>query len=74
MRPGEAWYVDVRFKHSVSNLGVEERVHLVIDVVPNPGLSALFASAESSGKGMLTVYFLKHSLPRRLVRRLNIGN
>jgi hypothetical protein len=74
MRPGEAWYVDVRFKHSVSNSGAEDRVHLVVDIIPNPALSALLAQAESSGKGMLTVYFLKHSLPRRLVRWLNIGN
>ena len=74
MEPGEAWYVDVRFKHSVSNLGTEDRVHLVIDVAPNPGLSVLLAAAESSGKGMLAGYFLKHSLPRRLVRWLNIGN
>jgi hypothetical protein len=74
MRPGEAWYVDVRFKHSVNNSGQEDRVHLVIDVVPNPSLGALFAQAESSGKGMLTGYFLKHSLPRRLVRWLDIGN
>jgi hypothetical protein len=41
---------------------------------PNPGLNALFAAAESSGKGMLAGYFLKHSLPRRLVRWLDIGN
>src|SRR5579862_3808904 len=46
MQPGESWYVDVRFKHSVSNPGSADRVHLVIDVVPNPGLSALFAAAQ----------------------------
>src|SRR6516162_7064705 len=74
MRPGEAWYVDVRFKHSVSNPGAEDRVHLVVDVIPNPALSALLAQAESSGKGMLTGYFFKHSLPRRLVHWLDIGN
>ena len=74
MRPGEAWYVDVRFKHSVNNFGAEDRVHLVVDVIPNPALSALLAQAESSGKGMLTGYFFKHSLPRRLVHWLDIGN
>ena len=74
MRPGEAWYVDVRFKHSVNNSGAEDRVHLVVDVIPNPALSVLLAQAESSGKGMLTGYFIKHSLPRRLVHWLNIGN
>jgi hypothetical protein len=74
MQPGESWYVDVRFKHSVSNLSSADRIHLVIDIVPNPELDALFAAAESSGKGMLAGYFLKHSLPRRLVRWLDIGN
>jgi Aspartyl/Asparaginyl beta-hydroxylase len=74
MQPGESWYVDVRFKHSVSNLSSADRVHLVIDIVPNPELSALFAAAESSGKGMLAGYFLKHALPGRLVRWLDIGN
>jgi len=74
MQPGEAWYVDVRFKHSVSNLGEIDRVHLVIDAIPNPELTALIDTAQSSGKGMLTGYFLKHSLPRRLVRYLNVGN
>jgi hypothetical protein len=74
MRPGESWYVDVRFRHSVSNPGSTDRVHLVIDIVPNPGLGALFAAAQSSGKGLLAGYFLKHSLPKRLVRWLDIGN
>jgi hypothetical protein len=74
MQPGQSWYVDVRFRHSVDNPGHEDRVHLVIDVVPNAELMNLFASAASSGKGMLTGYFLKHSLPRGLVRRLGIAN
>jgi hypothetical protein len=74
MRAGQAWYVDVRFRHSVDNPGTEDRVHLVIDVVPNPELTKLFALATSSGKGMLTGYFLKHSLPRRLVRGFGLGN
>ncbi|MGB8398425.1 aspartyl/asparaginyl beta-hydroxylase domain-containing protein [Bradyrhizobium sp.] len=74
MQAGQAWYVDVRFRHSVDNPGGEDRVHLVIDVVPNPELTELFARAASSGKGMLTGYFLKHSLPRRLVRRFGLAN
>lgn len=74
MLPGEAWYVDVRFKHSVSNPSDEDRVHLVLDIVPGPELEAMLMQAQSSGKGVLTGYFLKHSLPERLVRRLGIGN
>jgi hypothetical protein len=74
MQSGQVWYVDVRFRHSVDNPGREDRVHLVIDIVPNAELADLFALAASSGKGMLTGYFLKHSLPRGLVRRLGIAN
>jgi hypothetical protein len=74
MGAGESWYVDVRFRHSVSNPGDTDRVHLVIDVAPNPALDALLAQSRSSGKGLLAGYFLKHSLPRRLVRWLDIGN
>ena len=55
-------------------LGAEERVHLVIDVEPNPQLSALFDAGESSGKGMLAGYFLHHSLPPRRLGRVGIGN
>jgi hypothetical protein len=58
----------------VSNLGTLDRVHLVIDVEPNPELTTLIEAAESSGRGILAGYFLKHSLPRRLVRWLDIGN
>jgi mannose-6-phosphate isomerase-like protein (cupin superfamily) len=74
MQAGQSWYVDVRFRHSVNNPGAEDRVHLVIDVIPNPELARLFAQAASSGQGMLTGYFLKHSLPRGLVRRLGLAN
>jgi hypothetical protein len=31
-------------------------------------------AADSMGKGLLSSYFLKHSLPKRVVRWLNIGN
>ena len=74
MNPGEAWLVDVRFKHSVRNLGDTDRVHLVIDIVANDALRAMMQSAQSAGKAMLTPYFLKHALPRRLIRWLEIGN
>ena len=74
MQPGETWFVDVRFRHSVTNAGSAHRVHLVVDVAANDELRALMASAESMGKGRLTRYFLKHALGKRIVRLLGIGN
>lgn len=74
MAPGETWYVDVRFRHSVRNAGGSDRVHLVVDIVADDALRALMSGAESMGEGYLTGYFLKHALPRRIVRLLGIGN
>jgi aspartyl/asparaginyl beta-hydroxylase len=74
MLPGETWYVDVRFRHSVKNAGELDRVHLVLDIVANDALRALMSDAESMGKGYLSGYFLKHALGRRVVRLLGIGN
>ena len=74
MQAGEAWCVDVRFRHSVCNASASDRVHLVIDVVAGRELRAMLEAAESSGQARLTGYFLKHALPRRVIRRLGIGN
>jgi hypothetical protein len=74
MLPGETWFVDVRFRHSVRNQGDTDRVHLVIDVVANNELRAMMETADSVGKAFLTPYFIKHSLPKRVVRWLDIGN
>jgi len=74
MLPGETWFVDVRFKHSVRNESDTDRVHLVMDILANSELRVMMDAAESVGKGFLSSYFLKHSLPRRVVRWLDIGN
>jgi len=74
MLPGETWFVDVRFRHSVRNEGDTDRVHLVIDVMANSELRAMMRAADSVGKAYLTPYFLKHALPGRVVRWLEIGN
>lgn len=74
MQPGETWYVDVRFRHSVRNAGDADRVHLVVDIVANEALRSLMAGAESAGTGYLTGYFLKHAMGKRVVRLLGIGN
>jgi quercetin dioxygenase-like cupin family protein len=42
MLPGECWYTNVNFVHSVANRGTEDRVHLVIDGVRNAWTDELF--------------------------------
>lgn len=74
MSPGETWFVDVRFRHAVTNAGADDRVHLVVDVLANDELRALMREGESMGRANLAPYFLKHALPHRLVRLLGIGN
>lgn len=74
MGPGEAWHVDVRFPHEVHNQGDIDRVHLVLDLVANPAIADMLRDAESVGKGYLTAYYVRHSLPERLRRALKVGN
>lgn len=40
MRPGELWYLDTTRDHEVVNLGANDRVHLVIDLVNGPEIRA----------------------------------
>jgi hypothetical protein len=42
--PGTCWYINANFTHSVSNLGTEDRVHLVIDLERNTWSDELFFS------------------------------
>ena len=42
MLPGECWYTNVNFVHSVANRGAIDRVHLVIDGVRNEWTDAMF--------------------------------
>lgn len=42
--PGECWYINANFTHSVSNLGKQDRVHLVIDLERNQWTDELFFS------------------------------
>lgn len=42
MLPGECWYTNVNFVHSVANRGTEDRVHLVIDGERNAWTDELF--------------------------------
>lgn len=44
MQPGEAWYANVNLPHGVSNKGITNRVHLVIDCIRNNWSDNLFKS------------------------------
>ena len=44
MQPGECWYTNVNYVHSVSNDGATDRVHLVIDGQRNEWSDELFFS------------------------------
>lgn len=47
MLPGECWYTNVNYIHSVVNLGKSDRVHLVIDFERNEWSDQLFFSLAS---------------------------
>jgi hypothetical protein len=44
MNPGECWYTNVNYTHSVQNLGESDRIHLVIDGERNKWSDNLFFS------------------------------
>ncbi len=44
MLPGECWYTNVNFVHSVANMGTTDRVHLVLDFQRNDWSDRLFFS------------------------------
>ena len=46
MNEGECWYINANLKHSVSNNGETDRIHLVIDCVVNDELIDLFENAD----------------------------
>ena len=46
MDEGECWYINANIKHSVSNNGESDRIHLVIDCVVNDELIKLFEDAD----------------------------
>jgi hypothetical protein len=44
MKAGELWYCDFSYPHSVHNKSPIDRMHLVLDLILNPWLKALFPS------------------------------
>lgn len=51
MAPGEVWYLDLSQNHSVTNRGVHDRIHLVIDCVVDGWLSVQLAAGSSRHGG-----------------------
>lgn len=45
MRPGDCWYLRFSDPHRVTNRGLQERIHLSIDMVPNAWVRSLVADA-----------------------------
>ncbi|QBB72748.1 hypothetical protein ELE36_16965 [Pseudolysobacter antarcticus] len=45
---GECWYINFDLPHRVTNRGVNDRVHLVIDLRVNPWLQAMFDMAQAA--------------------------
>ena len=44
-KPGECWYMNFELKHRLSNNGITDRIHLVIDCIVNDWVRELFESA-----------------------------
>lgn len=49
MEAGSAWYLRLRERHSVTNGGSTDRVHLLVDLVMNEALAAMLSSAAGAG-------------------------
>lgn len=68
MLPGECWYTNVNFVHSVANRGTIDRVHLVIDGVRNAWTDELFFSLapESSFEAVREENLSRETIQRML--------
>ncbi|TDE28231.1 aspartyl/asparaginyl beta-hydroxylase domain-containing protein [Flavobacterium ranwuense] len=55
MNPGECWYFNANFLHSVKNGGDKDRIHLVIDGVRNEWTDQLFFREASINEFVKTV-------------------
>jgi quercetin dioxygenase-like cupin family protein len=72
MLPGECWYTNVNFVHSVANHGTTDRVHLVIDGVRNAWTDELFFSlAPESSFEAVREEELDAETIRRMLEELN---
>jgi aspartyl/asparaginyl beta-hydroxylase (cupin superfamily) len=77
MKPGECWYINVNYRHSVHNYGEIDRTHLVIDVERNDWTDELFFSLTQMEELLVsaqpTEYFSRETLIK-LIDRLEKMN
>jgi len=75
MKPGECWYTNVNYTHSVSNRGTTDRVHLVIDGKRNAWSDALFFSLAPKEE-LITKPIIKESpeTAQRMIEELQLSN
>lgn len=73
MLPGECWYTNVNFVHSVANRGTVDRVHLVIDGVRNEWTDELFfaLAPESSFQSVKEENLSRETIVRMLEEMKN---
>lgn len=75
MLPGECWYTNVNYTHSVANNGKEDRVHLVIDGGRNEWSDNLFFSL--APKESFTTKPTQEESPKtiqRIIEELTLNN
>ncbi len=72
MLPGECWYTNVNFTHSVANNGSEDRIHLVLDAERNQWSDEMFFSlAPKESFGLSQNADEKHRIIEELKRMNN---
>jgi quercetin dioxygenase-like cupin family protein len=70
MRPGECWYTNVNFVHSVANEGSEDRIHLVIDGERNAWSDDLFFSLAPRERFGVGEYDMATDVLKRTIEEL----
>ncbi len=54
LNTGECWYMNFNLKHAITNNGVTDRTHLVMDCIANDWLRDLFDSCPPSAKSLIS--------------------
>lgn len=73
MAPGECWFIDPAFPHSVRNRGDTPRIHLVIDCAINDFVNGLLGfdvpKERQANAALYRKYERRHKLQNRIVNR-----
>lgn len=70
MLEGECWYINANLIHQVSNSGISDRIHLVIDCVVNEWITNLFNCSELTYK----VTSVDTNLQKSIIAELRLQN